>query len=358
MSYLDWLASPGAESAPGTGYHGHASGVNILRTQLPRLLIILIALMLAGARGQLTNRLSALPRQASARSTSTQDHPLFSVESDLVVLHATVKDRKGRYVTGLSKDAFTVFEGGQPQDTTFFSGEDAPVTVGLLIDSSGSMHPNRDLAIAAATAFVETSNSQDEVFALAFNDSVTAALPRFAPFTSDPEMLRTALGRAIAAHGRTALYDAIAEGVAYAQTGKYERKVLVVVSDGGDNASRATFAHILTMTQSSNVVIYTVALVDPLEEDADPRRLKQLARASGGEAFRPTDARQVTSVLQNIARDIRNMYTIGYVPPRTSPDGTFRRIRLVSHSRDGRTLDVRTRTGYLVEPEAKTRPDR
>jgi len=182
-----------------------------------------------------------------------QDRPVFSTGSDLVVVHATIKDRGGAYVTGLTRDAFAILEDGRPQNAQLFTSEDAPVTVGLLIDSSGSMHPNRDRVIAAAAAFAESSHPGDELFAIAFNDSLHAALPPTAPFTSDVAVLQDALTNTIRAYGRTALFDAIAAGLDYLGRGRHERRVLVIVSDGGDNASHTTFEEVVTKTQASNV---------------------------------------------------------------------------------------------------------
>jgi VWFA-related protein len=280
--------------------------------------------------------------------TVGQDRPVFSTESDLVVVHATIKDRDGAYVTGLTRDAFAILEDGRPQNAQLFTSEDAPVTVGLLIDSSGSMQPNRDRVIAAAAAFAESSHPSDELFALAFNDSVRAALPPTAPFTSDVAVLQDALTRTIRAYGRTALFDAIAAGLDYLGRGRHERRVLVIVSDGGDNASQTTFQEIVTKTQASNAVIYTVALVDPVERDTNPGLLKRIAQANGGEAFAPRNADDITEVLQHIARDIRHTYTLGYVSTNSARDGAFRQIRLIVQSPDRRRLVVRTRTGYLA----------
>ena len=272
--------------------------------------------------------------------------PVFSARSELVVLHVMVKDRKGAYVPGLRPEAFTVFEAGQRQAIQFFATQDAPVTVGLLIDSSGSMLPVRDRVIAAAGIFADTSNPEDEIFALAFNEDVRAALPPEAPFTDDAGTLRTALTRTISARGRTALYDAILAGLEYVGRGSHPRKVLVVLSDGGDNASAATLEQVLQQTQVANTVIYTIAFVDPLEREASPGRLKRLADMSGGEAFQPRKVSQVGEVLQHIARDIRNTYTIGYVPGDVTRDGRFRRIRVVVPNRPA--LSVRTREGYVM----------
>jgi VWFA-related protein len=242
-----------------------------------------------------------------------------------------------------------VFEDERPQTIAFFSDQDAPVTVGLLIDSSGSMRHERDLVIAAAGTFVETSNPADEIFALAFGDDVRAVLPPTAPFTGDADVLRNALIRTVSSMGRTALHDAIAAGLDYLARGRHPRKALVVVSDGGDNASRTTFEQVVRMTQVSNTVIYTVALADPIERDANPRRLGQLAAASGGEAFRPHGVTRIADAFRDIARDIRHTYTIGYVPSNPARQGRFHRTAVIARAPDRRRLLVRTRQGYFVE---------
>jgi VWFA-related protein len=283
-----------------------------------------------------------------------QEGPVFTAESSLVVLHVTVKDKQNHYVGGLSKDAFEVFENDKPQEVALFTAEDAPVTVGLLIDNSGSMHSNRELVLAAATAFVERSNRSDEVFGLTFNENVQAALPRDAPFTSDAQVLRSALANTVGARGRTALYDAIADGIDYLSAGQYERKVLVVVSDGGDNASETTFEEILGKVRASNVVIHAVGLVDPVESESNPKRLRQLSEASGGLVFRPDNARQVREAIERVALDIRSAYTIGYSPSDT-PGGGFRRIRAGVHTPDGKNVVVRTRAGYMASPKRTER---
>ena len=273
---------------------------------------------------------------------------VFSARTELVVLHVMVKDRTGRYASGLTADRFTVLEDGTRHEVEFFATQDAPVTIGLIVDSSGSMRTLREPVLAAVDAFVATSNPQDQLFALAYNERVRAALQAEAPFTSDAVTMRSALAAAISARGRTALYDAVSAGLDYASRGAYPRKVLVVVSDGGDNASATTFAEVLRQTQISNTQIHTVALADPLDRDANPKRLRQLAEASGGQAFEPKDTSRVIDVLRQIARDIRNTYTIGYVPATTARDGRLRRIRVEARAPDGRKLSVRTRKGYAV----------
>jgi len=285
-----------------------------------------------------------------AAHLAAQDAPVFTAESALVVLHVTVKDKQNRYVGGLSKEAFDVFEDGRPQEVSLFTAEDAPVTVGLLVDNSGSMYSNRELVLAAATAFVEHSNPRDEVFGLTFNESVKAALPTDTPFTNDAQVLRQAFAQTITTRGRTALYDAIADGIEYLGAGKYERKVLVVVSDGGDNASETTYDELLSKVRASNVVIHAVGLVDPVEPDSNPKRLRQLAEASGGLLFRPDNAAKVRDAIERVALDIRSAYTVGYTPADTANTG-FRRIRAGVRVPDGRSVVVRTRAGYMASPK-------
>ena len=283
-----------------------------------------------------------------SRGLRAQDLPRFQSSAELVVLHVTVRDKRGAYVNDLPQDSFAVFENGERQDIRLFSGEDAPVTVGLLVDGSGSMLPNRDRVITAASAFADAGHPDDELCALVFDDDVRSALPSETPFTRDAAVLRDALIRGIHARGRTALYDGIAEGLRWVDRGGHERKVLVVVSDGGDNASTTTFADILVKAQRSNTAIYTVAIVDPDDRDGNPALLEQIARATGGEAFAPKDIRKVPAVLGEIAKDIRQAYTIGYAP--TQASAGFRRLKVLARSNARGALVVRARTGYLAGP--------
>jgi len=278
-----------------------------------------------------------------------QDAPVFSAASELVVLHVTVTDRRGAYVEGLPQLAFNVIEDGRAQTVSLFTDSDTPVTAGLLIDSSSSMYPHRQVVISAGAAFAEASNADDEIFALAFNEDVAAALSPSAPFTSDSAVLRSALTRSITARGRTALYDAISTGVDYLARGNRERKVLVLLSDGGDNASRVTRDEALRKAQASNAVIYTIALIDQgSRRDANPRLLKELAHASGGETFRPEGPMEITAALGRIAHDIRHTYTLGYTSTNSARDGAFRSVRVVVTAPPGRPLVVRSRAGYVA----------
>jgi Ca-activated chloride channel homolog len=271
--------------------------------------------------------------------------PTFSAKSELVVLHVLVKDHRGAYVGGLQERAFRVYEEQQPRPIKFFLSEDAPVTIGLLIDSSGSMAPVRDRVIAAAAAFVDASNPDDEVFALVFDDHVRPVFEPSAPFTGDARELRRALTGVFVPAGRTALYDAIVSGLHYVRRGTRDRHALIVLSDGGDNASHAGFDAALAATQASNAIVYTVALVTPTDSDADPERLAKFANTSGGTAFAPTNVAGVAVAFQQISRDLRRRYTLGYERPAGSRPG-FHRIRVEVRGPDGRKLVSRTREGY------------
>jgi len=275
-----------------------------------------------------------------------QETPTFSANSDLVVLHVIVRDKRGAYVGGLTQDAFNVIEDGRAQAVSLFTATDTPATIGLLIDSSGSMYQHRPITIAGATAFAESSHPHDEIFAIAFNEYVTPVLPAATPFTSDGPILRAALERHVNSRGRTALYDAISGGVDYLSRGTRERKVLVLLSDGGDNASRTTKQDAVRKAQSSNAVIYTIALIESDSTDANPQLLKDLALASGGESYRPKSSGAIADVLGKIVQDIRHTYTIGYASTNTARDGSFRSVRVVVTAPPGRPLVVRSRTGY------------
>jgi VWFA-related protein len=303
---------------------------------------------------------------AAVAASSAQEpaaKPDFTTQSELVVLHVAVKDKKGGYVGGLDQNAFHVLENRRPQEISFFNNQDAPVTVGLVIDASGSMAPNRTMVIAASMAFSKAMNPHDEFFVMGFNENIHTPLPAEKPFTNSEPTLRVALVQAIKARGQTAIYNAVNAGLDYVQKGGFERQVLIVLSDGGDNASNTTRAQVLANAQASNAVIYTIALVDPLDTEADPGFLKQLSELTGGVAFRPKNAAEVADILQTVARDIRNMYTIGYVPsPHAASARTakepLRRVAVDVRLPTGQKLAVRTRRAYLPGAEGAANDDR
>ena len=319
--------------------------------------------MIQIATVRVTTLVLAFAMGATLAAAREQEQARFSAATDLVILHVGVTDRAGRYKPGLEKDAFTVLEDGVPQTITLFSNEDIPATVGLIIDSSISMWSLRDHVVAAATEFARASNPADELFALAFNDDVRPALTADQPFTSDADVLERALVAVVNPRGRTALFDAIHAGLGYAARGTHPRKALVILSDGGDNASRARLDEVLTLTQTSNVMIYTVALLDPTTRDSNPDLLERLARSTGGQALKPdiqpaASKRGIAQALQTVARDIRHSYTLGYVPTR-APDGSFRPLEIRVISPDRQRVNVRARRGYLAaRPEPIPEPIR
>jgi VWFA-related protein len=287
-----------------------------------------------------------LPLLFSLLAQASQGAPAFKSSSEVTVLHVAVVDHRAGFVGGLPRTAFSVYEDGRPQSIAFFADEDTPVTVGLLIDSSGSMVPRREAVIAAGMAFAESSRPDDEMFTIAFNEKVWRGLPEGQEFTSDHRELHAALSRS-GARGQTALFDAIDAGLTQLDDGARSRKVLIVVSDGGDNASRTRFEHVLDAALRRDVVIYTVGIYDGDDPDAKPGILKELAATTGGEAFFPKTIGDVQPALERIARDIRSSYTIGYIPPVDGPAGHKHTVRVDLHPSDGRKLAVRARSAYV-----------
>jgi Ca-activated chloride channel homolog len=271
--------------------------------------------------------------------------PRFTSGTELVVLHVTVLDRRSAFVGDLPPEAFRVYEDGRPQDIGFFERSDGPVTVGLLIDSSISMHRIRPAVLAAASSFADAAHPDDEMFTINFNEHVWPGLPAEQRFTSDPGELRAALQRSTA-RGQTALFDALLAGLRQLEHGQRQKKVLVVLSDGGDNASRSDVADVLDAALRMDAVIYAVSIHDQYNRDGDPKLLRKLAAATGGTVFFLRSEREVQGTLQQIARDIRSGYTLGYVPDRSDGTGGYRSLRVVVDPPDRRRLTVRSRPGY------------
>jgi Ca-activated chloride channel family protein len=265
---------------------------------------------------------------------------------DLVVLRATVRDHKGAPVAGLDKEDFEVYEDKVAQQIESFSHEDVPVTVGLVIDNSGSMRSKRADVINAALGFARSSNPQDQVFVVNFNEHVSLGLPGNVPFAGNEEQLETALSRN-KADGLTALYDAVAAALEQLNKGKWDKKVLIVISDGGDNASKRKLGEILSMVNRSSAILYTMGIFDANDDDRNPGVLKQLSRISGGESFFPESLNEILPICQQIAHDIRSQYTISYAPSNRKFDGTYRAIEVKARKSSSRgRLSVSTRPGY------------
>jgi len=275
----------------------------------------------------------------------------FTLRSDvrLVLLDVSVKDREGAPVSGLAKENFLVYEDGKPEAVTVFAKSDMPVTVGLLVDESQSMRNKRADVILAADAFIAESNRKDEMFVLNFNDSVRRGLPEQTPLSGDAALLHRALERGTP-RGKTALNDAIFEGIDQLKSGTRDRRALVIVSDGGDNASSRKAKDVDELIQSHMATIYCVGIYDPDEHETNPGFLKRIAHTSGGHAYFPHEPGAVKAACTAIAHDIRSRYTIGYTPPHAAGDHSGVRhisVRLAGTQRTD--LAVETRTSYRYD---------
>lgn len=289
----------------------------------------------------------ARPQEPSSTQSRPADAYTIRVDVDMVILHATAQDHKHALVSGLDKDNFQVYEDGVLQTIKHFSHEDIPVTVGMVIDNSGSMGPKRTDVIAAALAFARSSNPQDQIFVVNFNERVSFGLPDNTPFTDQVAQLEVALSR-IRAQGETALYDALAAALEHLRMGKRDKKVLIIISDGGDNASKHKLTEIVTMVGQPDAIIYTIGIFDEQDPDRNPVVLKRLAKDTGGEAFLPESLKDVAPICEKIAHDIRNQYTISYAPTNRKRDGTYRVIEVRASAPGRGRLSVRTRTGYFA----------
>jgi VWFA-related protein len=278
---------------------------------------------------------------------------VFRADTRLVVLHATVVDRSGKLVTTLPKSAFHTYEDGVEQQIKIFRREDVPVSMGLVIDNSGSMREKRLKVEAAAIALVKASNPQDEVFIVNFNDEPYQDVP----FTNDLKRMEEGLAR-IDSRGGTAMRDAIDASITYAKSkGKRDKKVLVVITDGNDNMSEITLEKLVQDAQQKEVLIYTIGLLSEEErrEAGRARRaLDTITRATGGQAYYPTQLDDVSKVSLQVAHDIRNQYILAYTPSNQALDGSFRQIRVAVNGPNRPT--ARTRTGYYATPDLGGRP--
>lgn len=319
-------------------------GSNPRRILFGALAVVFLGVLLAAATVRRPG--NKTPNEQPAPAVYT-----ISDNVDLVVLDVSVKDPRGGYVTGLQKSNFRVFEDGQPREISAFAAVDAPVTVGLVVDNSGSMRLKRPEVITAGLAFAKESNPKDEFFVVNFNNSVTRGLPPDLLFTDKLQTLRAALyyGTPV---GQTALYDAVAYALKHLEYSHREKRTLIVVSDGGDNVSQIRFPDLQQMIEASRATIYTVGLFDPDANDLNPGVLRRMSALSGGEFFEPADLQEIVPVFNKIAKEIRNGYTLGYAPDETHDRKKLRTVKVIASEGD-RNLHVRTRTKYLNIPLAQ-----
>lgn len=269
---------------------------------------------------------------------------------ELVVLRATVLDQKGNFVPGIPGDAFHVYEDHVEQKLSIAKQEDVPVSMGLVIDNSGSMRDKRAKVNAAALTLVQASNPSDEAFVVNFNDDYY--LDTEHDFTADINEMKQALER-IDARGSTALYDAVIGSLDHLRKAHRDKKVLLVVTDGEDNESRHKLEDVIQEAEKSDALIYTIGLLN--EESKRSARnarkaLLDMSEATGGMAFFPEAVGDTEAICQQIAHDIRNQYTLGYYPTNAKRDGTFRAVRVeITPPRGRGKLSVRTRAGYYAK---------
>jgi len=296
--------------------------------------------------------LAAVPISAQSKGSQPEEPTVFRADTRLVVLHATVVDKNGKFVTNLPQSAFHVFENNVEQPIKKLIREDVPVSMGLIVDNSGSMRTKRGRVEASAVALVKASNPQDEVFIVNFNDE--AFLDQ--PFTSDIKELERGLAK-IDSRGGTAMRDAIRMSIDYLkENGKRDKKVLVVVTDGDDNNSSGTLENLVKAAQQSEVLIYTVGLLaeeERREAKRATRALNAIAEATGGKSYYPKELKDVDGVCQQVAHDIRSQYIIEYNPKNPALDGSFRQIRVVANGPNHPV--VRTRSGYYATPDKPQR---
>jgi Ca-activated chloride channel family protein len=281
---------------------------------------------------------------------------VISVKTELVAVPVVVTDVRGHQVPGLVMNNFHVYENGREQPITAFHHGEAPITLGIIVDRSQSMRPKTAALQAAVSALLESGGPDDELFGVDFNDSAVLALPGAQAFTHDPAELGTALS-AIHAEGRTALYDGVAQGLRHLEFGHSQKNALIVISDGGDNASRTTSAQVVALARRSNAAIYGIGLLGtpPTGEEEDEGLLVRLCRDSGGVAYFPRSIGDVLALSRQIGRDLRDQYMLGFPPGPRTTGPAFRTIEVkVSGPGLGR-IRVRTRSGYVLSDEKSDR---
>ncbi len=288
------------------------------------------------------------PPPGQAQTPSPSDRRI-KVDVNLVVLHTTVSDDRGKFVDGLTQDNFRVFEDKVEQKLSVFKREDIPVSMGLVIDNSGSMRDKRPRVNEAALTLVQNSNSQDEAFVVNFNDDFYLDLDK--DFSNSIPELKEALER-IDSRGSTALYDAIIGSLDHLKKGSKEKKVLLIVTDGEDNTSRNSLEKTIREIQKTDVVIYTIGLLGQESKRSAKtakKALTEIALASGGLSYFPENVDDVHNICEQVAHDIRHQYTLAYYPSNSAKDGTFRTVRVdVIPPRGRGKLLARTRNGYYA----------
>jgi Ca-activated chloride channel homolog len=295
-----------------------------------------------------------LPDQAPTKGTqptgssfNTHSKP-YKSESDLVLVPVTITDPMNRLVTGLDKENFNVFEGKEAQEIKHFSSEDAPVSLGVVFDMSGSMSSKIERAREAVVEFFKTANPQDEFFMITFADKPEEV----SDFTQSIEDIQGKLVYTIP-KGRTALLDAIYLGVSKMRQAKYPKRALLVISDGGDNHSRYTEGEIKSVVKEADLLMYAIGIYDRYmstpEEQLGPALLSELTELTGGRAFTIDNPNDLGDVATKIGIELRNQYVLGYRPKNPTHDGKWRKIKVKLIPPKGLPpLRVYAKTGYYA----------
>jgi Ca-activated chloride channel family protein len=277
-------------------------------------------------------------------------HPgsFIRMNVDMVLVPVTITDPLNRLVTGLEKEDFQVYENNGEQKISSFASEDAPVSIGIIFDLSGSMSSKLVRAREAILQFIKTANPQDEFFVIGFNDRPEL----IEDFTSSVEDIQARLANVRAEH-RTALLDAIYYGIAKMSQAHHERKALLVVSDGGDNRSRYTEGEVRAQVREADVEIYSIGIFDPYaptpEERTGPMLLDDVSSSTGGRLFRVDDVDEMSDIAEKISTELRNQYVIGYKPKDLARDGKWRKVKVKVNPPPGLPpLTVYARTGYYA----------
>jgi len=281
---------------------------------------------------------------------SLRIHPgsFLRMNVDMVLVPVTVTDPLNRLVTGLEKEDFQIYENSSQQQIQSFACEDAPVSIGIIFDLSGSMTSKLMRAKEAILQFIKTANPQDEFFVIGFNDRPEL----IEDFTSSVEDIQARLATVHSGH-RTALLDAIYYGVAKMADAHHQRKALLVVSDGGDNRSRYTEGEVRAQVREADVEIYSIGIFDPYaptpEERTGPQLLDDISSSTGGRLFRVDDVDEMSDIAEKISTELRNQYVIGYKPKDLSRDGKWRKVKVKVNPPPGLPpLTVYARTGYYA----------
>jgi VWFA-related protein len=281
---------------------------------------------------------------AAVISPGDQSPATIRTEVNLVQLNVRVTDRDGHTVQGLTENAFQLWVDDAPQPITVFQGEDAPVTAGIVIDNSASMESKRGEVIAAALAFARAGNPKDQMFVVHFNDHARLGLPAGTGFTGDVKELEQAIS-AFHLGGTTAIYDALLMAASHLSRGFYPGKVILLITDGGDNSSQATLTDALNGALRAGMVIFAIGVFDENDRDRAPALITRLAEQTGGQAHFPATVHEVTQACIRIAGDIRQEYTLGFPGAK---DGQYHRIRVAAKDDTSGPLAARTRSGYFA----------